>query len=184
MLDEIWTKSCKIKLPIEWMMSLSVSHKYESHGDSHVRLWWYDFKAYLTPLAYHRYGILQFIFETKPATSIEKEAVTFSAKSPIILHNNILAHTAQAVVHVLYSWSWEVLYHPPYSPDISPCEFDLIPKMKEPHHGIHFRTVSEIHQAVDRSIWTGAPSGIPWLPYWRDVKLWNRYLFETNSCHY
>jgi hypothetical protein len=49
---------------------------------------------------------------------------------------------------------WKVLYHPPYSQDLSPCDFDLIPKMKEPPRGIRFRTVPEILQAVDRSIRT------------------------------
>ena len=37
---------------------------------------------------------------------------------------------------------------------LSPCDFDLIPKMKEPLRGIRFRTVPEILQAVDRSIRT------------------------------
>ena len=36
----------------------------------------------------------------------------------------------------------------------SPCDFHLIPKMKEPLRGIRFRTVPEILQAVDRSIRT------------------------------
>ena len=35
---------------------------------------------------------------------------------------------------------------------LSPCDFHLIPKMKEPLRGIRFRTVPEILQAVDRSI--------------------------------
>ena len=47
---------------------------------------------------------------------------------------------------------------------LSPCDFDLIPKMKEPIRGIRFRTVPEILQAVDRSIrtinTTGAAKGI------------------------
>ena len=46
----------------------------------------------------------------------------------------------------------------------SPCDFHLIPKMKEPFRGIRFRTVAEILQAVDRSIrtinTTGAAKGI------------------------
>ena len=37
---------------------------------------------------------------------------------------------------------------------LSPCDFHLIPKMKEPLRGIRFRTVPEILQAVDRSIHT------------------------------
>ena len=54
------------------------------------------------------------------------------------------------------------------------CDFDLIPKMKEPLCGIHFRTVPEILQAVDRSIrtinTTGAAKGILRLPHrWQRV---------------
>ena len=67
-----------------------------------------------------------------------------------------------------------MLYHPPYSPDLSPCDFDLIPKMKEPLRGIRFRTVPAIRQAVDRSIRTinrtGAATGILRLPHrWQRV---------------
>ena len=51
---------------------------------------------------------------------------------------------------------------------LSPCDFDLIPKMKKPLRGIRFRTVPEILQAVDRSIrtinTTGAFKGILRLP--------------------
>ena len=57
---------------------------------------------------------------------------------------------------------------------LSPCDFDLIPKMKEPLRGIRFRTVPEILQAVDRFIrtinTTGAAKGILRLPHrWQRV---------------
>ena len=57
---------------------------------------------------------------------------------------------------------------------LSPCDFDLIPKMKEPLCGIRFRTVPEILQVVDRSIrtvnTTGAAKGIQRLPHrWQRV---------------
>ena len=52
---------------------------------------------------------------------------------------------------------------------LSPCDFHLIPKMKEPLRGIRFRTVPEILQAVDRSIrtinTTGAAKDILRLPH-------------------
>jgi len=52
---------------------------------------------------------------------------------------------------------------------LSPCDFDLIPKMMEPLRGIRFRTVPEILRAVDRSIrtgnTTGAAKGILRLPH-------------------
>ena len=73
---------------------------------------------------------------------------------------------------------------------LSPCDFDLIPKMKEPLRGIRFRTVPEILQAVDRSIrtinTTGAAKGILRLPHrWQRVvnnagdHIEGQYNFET-----
>ena len=52
--------------------------------------------------------------------------------TPIILHDNARPHVADVVNQLLARWQWEVLYRPPYSPEISPCDFDLIPKVKEP----------------------------------------------------
>ncbi|KAJ4433303.1 hypothetical protein ANN_15562 [Periplaneta americana] len=65
------------------------------------------------------------------------------------------------------------LFHPPHSPDLSPCDYDLIPKMKEPLRDVLFRTVPDILQAVGRSIRNinrkGAATGILRLPH-----LWQR----------
>ncbi|GFY24762.1 uncharacterized protein TNCV_1018081 [Trichonephila clavipes] len=57
-----------------------------------------------------------------------------ASRGLFILHENARSHAAQAVTDLFDRWNWEVLCHPPYSPDLSPCDFDLIPKMK----GIHF----------------------------------------------
>jgi hypothetical protein len=83
-------------------------------------------------------------------------------------------HAAQAVADLFDGWDWEVLYHLPYSPDLSPCDFYLIPKMKESLRGIRFRTVPEILEGVDRSIRTinatCAAKGILRLPHpWQRV---------------
>ena len=60
------------------------------------------------------------------------------------------------------------------------CDFDLIPKMKEPLRGICFRTVPEILQAVDRSIRTinstGAAKGILRLPH-----RWQRVVYNAGD---
>ena len=61
--------------------------------------------------------------------------------------------------------------------DLSRCDFDFIPKMKEPLRGIRFRTVPEILQAVDCSIrtinTTAAAKGILRLPRRRQRVLHN-----------
>ena len=41
-------------------------------------------------------------------------------------------------------------YHPPHSQDLSPCDYDLIPKLKEPLRGIRSRTVHDVLQTTDR----------------------------------
>ncbi|PNF42435.1 hypothetical protein B7P43_G09589 [Cryptotermes secundus] len=93
-------------------------------------------------------------FEHNLRPALRKKRRHFLQKPPIILQDSARQHAAQAVADLFDRWGWEVLYHPPYSPDLSPCDFDLIPKMKEPPRGIRFRTVPEILQAVGRSIRT------------------------------
>ncbi|KAJ4431732.1 hypothetical protein ANN_20334 [Periplaneta americana] len=39
-------------------------------------------------------------------------------QNPIILHDNARSHTAAAVKDLLRRWQWEILEHPPYSPDM------------------------------------------------------------------
>ncbi|KDR21756.1 hypothetical protein L798_02699 [Zootermopsis nevadensis] len=48
---------------------------------------------------------------------------------------------------VLRRCRWEVLYHPPHSPDLSPCDCDLIPKLKQP-----LCTREDISNAVRREM--------------------------------
>ena len=37
---------------------------------------------------------------------------------------------------------------PPYSPDISPCDFDLFPKLKEDMRGIRYNDLDELESAM------------------------------------
>ena len=46
-------------------------------------------------------------------------------------HNNAPAHSSQIVRDVLREFWWELLPHPPYSPDLAPSDFLLFPKFKE-----------------------------------------------------
>jgi len=44
-----------------------------------------------------------------------------------------------------------VLNHPPYSPDLSPCDYFLFPKLKLPLKGRLFEDVQNIQGAVTRN---------------------------------
>jgi hypothetical protein len=45
-----------------------------------------------------------------------------------------------------------VLNHPPYSPDLSPCDYFLFPKLKLPLKGRLFEDVQDIQGAVTSSL--------------------------------
>ena len=46
-----------------------------------------------------------------------------------------LPHTAFLTKELLGSLGWEILPHPPYSPDLIPSDFHLFPHLKEPLRG-------------------------------------------------
>ena len=63
----------------------------------------------------------------------------------LLLHDNARPHTSRHTTEeiVKIGWDvkirWEVLLHPPYSPDLAPSDFHLLGPLKEPHRGIHFK---------------------------------------------
>ena len=85
--------------------------------------------------------------------ALRRKRCHYMVTPPIVLHDNARAHTAGVVPALLNRWGWEVLYHPPpYSPDISPCEYYLILKMKMPMRGKRYCTIEDIKQAAERSL--------------------------------
>ena len=47
-----------------------------------------------------------------------------------LLHDNAYSHKCEVVKSFLASEKVKVLNHPPYSPDLSPCDFFLFPRLK------------------------------------------------------
>ena len=71
---------------------------------------------------------------------------------PLILHDNASCHKSERVTSLLTSYEWDVLPHPPYSPDMSPPDFDLFPKLKEPLRGIRFDDLDELEAEVAKQV--------------------------------
>jgi len=63
-------------------------------------------------------------------------------------HDNAPCHTAISVNECLAKKGFSVVPQPPYSPDLSPCDFFLFPKLKFHHKGRHFGTVDNIQKVV------------------------------------
>ena len=58
-------------------------------------------------------------------------------------HDNAPAHSALRTREFLAKHSITVLPHPPYSPDLAPCDFFLFPMLKRPLKGRRFETIPE-----------------------------------------
>ena len=82
----------------------------------------------------------------------EENDDTWWYRTLIILHDNVRSHSA-AVTDLLSCWQWEILEHPPYSPDMSPCDYDLVAKVKESQRGMRYNTRDKLIRAVGGSIW-------------------------------
>ena len=65
-----------------------------------------------------------------------------------LLHDNAPAHKSKVVVEYLEEEKVNVLDHPPYSPDLSPCDFFLFPRLKKMLSGRRFNTRSALGSAV------------------------------------
>ena len=59
-------------------------------------------------------------FLAQPEMSVAKKGQQFFQNPPIILQDNTWAHVSHPVAVLYRHWSSEVLFHPPYSPDLSP----------------------------------------------------------------
>ena len=58
----------------------------------------------------------------------EKRRVKLSA-GMILLHDNTTPHTSRQTSELLQQFKWELLQHPPYSPNLAPCDYNLFGKL-------------------------------------------------------
>jgi histone-lysine N-methyltransferase SETMAR len=70
----------------------------------------------------------------------------------IFQHDNARPHIAKPVKETLEALRWDVLPHPPYSPDIAPSDYHLFRSMQHGLSGQHFKTYEEIKKWLDEWI--------------------------------
>jgi hypothetical protein len=73
-----------------------------------------------------------------------KHPAMWASNDWFIHHDNAPAHTALSVQWFLATNNMAVVLHPPYSPDLAPCDFFLLPKIKMTLKGRRFNDVEEI----------------------------------------
>ena len=93
----------------------------------------------------------KFVLQEKLRPAIRKKRPGL-VNDVILHHDNAPVHCARKVTALLDSWGWEIMTHPPYSPDLAPCDFHLFPKMKETLRGRRFESSDEIEAATRTSL--------------------------------
>ena len=67
----------------------------------------------------------------------------------LILHDNATLYKSAVVRDVFEQYHWEVLEHQPYLQDLSPPDYDLFPKLKEPLQGMGCDDLNELYVALN-----------------------------------
>ena len=66
--------------------------------------------------------------------------------------DNVPVHNSILVTDYLSKMGIKTVPHPPYSPDLAPCDFCLFPKLKEKLKGCCCETIGETKEAVTKAI--------------------------------
>ena len=66
----------------------------------------------------------------------------------ILLHDNARPHTANLVRDKLQIFGSETLHHPPYIPDLSPCDFQIFGDLEKDIRGLRFHSDEEVREWV------------------------------------
>lgn len=78
---------------------------------------------------------------------IENQRARTGLRGLLLHHDNASAHTAVNTLDFLAGKGIQLLTHPPYSPDLAPCDFFLFPKVKEKLRGKQFLSAEEAVEA-------------------------------------
>lgn len=72
---------------------------------------------------------------------------------PFLLHHdNASSHTSVPTLAFIGESGIDMLAHPPYSPDLAPCDFFLFPRLKNILRGVRHRNIKDMQEAVKKAL--------------------------------
>lgn len=80
---------------------------------------------------------------------VKKRPELINRKGVVFHHDNARPHSAMMTQHKLKELNWDVLKHPPYSPDLAPSDFHLFLSLQNYLNGKKFNTTDEVKTALD-----------------------------------
>ncbi|MCU7903102.1 MAG: transposase [Candidatus Thiodiazotropha sp. (ex Lucinoma aequizonata)] len=70
-------------------------------------------------------------------------------KGVLFHQDNAPAHKSVVAMAALHDCGFELIGHPPYSPDLAPSDFHLFPNMKKELAGKHYANDNDVISAVE-----------------------------------
>jgi len=83
------------------------------------------------------------------AAEMQKIRPHLAKKKVLLQHDNAPAYTSALAKAKLVELGYELLLHPPYSPDLAPCDFFLIQNLKKSLAGQKFVSNEEVVAATE-----------------------------------
>ncbi len=65
-------------------------------------------------------------------------------RSFLLHHDNASPHTSDYTMKFIKKWNFNLLEHPPNSPDLAPCDFAIFPLLKSRLRSIHFQNLQKL----------------------------------------
>lgn len=87
----------------------------------------------------------------KLKTAIEQKRPEIANRKGVVFHHdNARPHVSLRTRQKLLEFGWDVLPHPPYSPDLAPSDFHLFRSLQNSHNGKNFDSLVEIKTHLDK----------------------------------
>ncbi|KOX68974.1 Histone-lysine N-methyltransferase SETMAR, partial [Melipona quadrifasciata] len=100
-----------------------------------------------------RYSVREIVDATNiPKTTVHEHLQPVAEKRLELANrrgDNARPHVALAVRQKLLQFDWDVLPHPPYSPDLAPSDYYLFLSLKNSFRGKSFKSIGEIKTHLD-----------------------------------
>lgn len=94
-----------------------------------------------------------------------------TVRDVMLHHDNAAPHKAALVTEYLREERVKLLPHPPYSPDLAPCDFYLFPKIKKELGGRRFDSIENLSRAIQAIV-----DNIPKEEYYNSFQKWQNRL--------
>ncbi|CAK9833045.1 Histone-lysine N-methyltransferase SETMAR [Anthophora retusa] len=155
--DEKWILYCNPKRKRQWLSPGQSSLQCPKPG-LHPRkvllcVWWDIREIIHFELLKQNQAVTAEIYsqqlERLQAALVKKRPSLVNRKGVLFHHDNARPHTARITVEKIKNFNWELLPHPPYSPDLAPSDYHLFRSMQHFLSGKNFNNSEDVKSALN-----------------------------------